>query len=381
MLKTKTITYKPLYRQVIEEIEKKLGYPSTSSWETQLSRDLTGPNISETRFNALDYGSASGINTVISNYLPNNVRSGLQVVATNPISDYIIVEAGEGLVRGVINKINTNTSIRIPFDDTTQMFYILLSKNGLRVDRTVEYNDLNLAQIIIPSPGTTAVIRDVKDDNNPLDGYISMVNQYYLYGDLSGNFNEDTIELLRNNIGEVLADNLIGNIRLSENLKIINTASTLELDSNSMKIMDANGSILAKFNTYGVFFYNAGGVELSRFTAIDARVGNIKILPNAIQSVNFITNVSGFRILDNGNAEFNDVNLRGILYATTIMENITFGEGVTIIGDLNFDDDIALKAGKKLIFDRDLGRDTYWVYNNATAYLEGWVDGTKRVEL
>jgi len=40
----------------------------------------------------------------------------------------------------------------------------------------------------------------------------------------------------------------------------------------------------------------------------------------------------------------------------------------------------AIPSGEKLIFEGLLG-DTYWTYNSATAYLEGWVDGTKRIEM
>ena len=31
--------------------------------------------------------------------------------------------------------------------------------------------------------------------------------------------------------------------------------------------------------------------------------------------------------------------------------------------------------------DHNYGADTYWVYNIITEYLEGWVDGVKRIEL
>ena len=205
--------------------------------------------------------------------------------------------------------------------------------------------------------------------------------QYYLYGDLQGNFNEDTVELMRNNIGRILSDNLIGNIKLSENLKIINTAGTLELDSSQVLVKDTSGNVLSRFNKNGVYFYNYGGVEISRFTAYDAKMGNIEITPNSIESTNFISQVSGFRIQDNGNAEFNDVVVRGSIYTATIRENLYIAPGISFIGDVIFDGDIQLNSGDKLTFDADLGADTYWVYNSVTAYLEGWVDGVKRIEL
>ncbi len=374
-------THKPLYSHIIDEIEAKIGYTDRLRWEDKLNQNLTGATLSDSRFSAFDIATNGGIATIVNNYLPNQIRSGLLVRQTDPVSDKVIVEPGEGLVRGQIVELKTETEIRIPFDETTQVYYIVLFEHGVRVDQVVEYNDLNIARIVIPEPGVTAQVRDTFDEENPIDAYISMDLQYYLFGDLHGNFDDDTIELLRNNIGEILADNLIGNIRLSENLKIINTQGSLSIDSKSIEIKNDAGSVLAKFNSNGVFFFDNGGVELSRFTGDDARVGNIRITSSSIQSNNFATGLFGFRIQDNGNAEFNDVNLRGTLFATTITENITIQPGVTFLGDTIFDGNLALNAGDRLVFDNDLGADSYWVYNSVTNYLEGWVDGTKRMEL
>jgi hypothetical protein len=107
----------------------------------------------------------------------------------------------------------------------------------------------------------------------------------------------------------------------------------------------------------------------------------MNVTPHTFQSGNYIANVSGFVIYDYGDAEFNNIRLRGTLYTSTIAENIYINPDIRFIGDLNLDDDLALLAGKKLIFDRDMGQDTYWKYNPDTAYLEGWVDGDKRIEL
>jgi hypothetical protein len=42
--------------------------------------------------------------------------------------------------------------------------------------------------------------------------------------------------------------------------------------------------------------------------------------------------------------------------------------------------DIAIQANQKVNFEGITGG-TYWKYNSTTAYLEGWVDGSKRIEL
>jgi len=375
------VTYKPLYTHVQEEIDSRLGFADNTKWEDKLNQALTGPHLSDQRYSAYDLATDGNIATIVTNYLPNQIRSGLRVSAEYPVSDKVVVEPGEGLVRGKLVDLKTETTIRIPFSDTIQTFYIVLFEDGVRVDQTVEYNDLMIAQIVVPEPGTTAQVRDKFDEDNPLDAYISMDMEYYLYGDLHGNFDEDTIELLRNNIGEILADNLIGNIRLSEDLKIINTQGSLSMDSRGIEINNPDGITLAKFNSGGVFFYNSGAIEISRFTGNDARVGNIKITQSSMQSDNFVPDLYGFRIQDDGNAEFNDVKLRGTLYAVTITENITVAEGVTFIGTTIFDGNLSINSGDKMVLDADAGADTYWKYNSSTGYLEGWVDGIKRIEL
>lgn len=55
-------------------------------------------------------------------------------------------------------------------------------------------------------------------------------------------------------------------------------------------------------------------------------------------------------------------------------------ETASFVGDVEFRGDIAVKADRKILFDGITG-DTFWRYNSLTKYLEGWVDGAKRIEL
>jgi len=348
-----SVTYKNLYTLTVEEINKRMQYNTTSSYDRQL--DTGVESIFADRDNAI-----SAVQYVLSEALPSTIIDGLEVEATNPITDTVIINPGKGCAGGYLYTLTEQMTIKIPFDSNVSVLYIVLYKNSIIIQKDSNTTSLLLAKIVIPTPGTTRLVQDTKDTSP--NAYIVNFKEYKLYGH-KGKFEEDTIELLRDNMMPILTDLLIGSLKLSENLKIINTAGSMVLDSNSMQFFDVDGS------------------ELAYFGSMLARVGNISITPHTIQSGNYVFNETGFIMYDNGDCEFNNIRLRGTLYATTIEENIYITEGVTFIGDMNFDDDIALKAGKKLIFDRDLGRDTYWVYNNATAYLEGWVDGTKRVEL
>jgi hypothetical protein len=147
-------------------------------------------------------------------------------------------------------------------------------------------------------------------------------NKYIESGD--DKFEEDSRDLLRNNIGDILADNLIGNIRLSENLKITNTQGTLELDSKAVKIYDEQQHKMAEFNRRGTFFYDINGREVAKFAVDGAKVGNILITRNTLQSGNFISGNlgSGFQIKDDGDAEFNNIRARG-KFTTSVFEKET----------------------------------------------------------
>jgi len=367
-------TYKSLYQYVEEVIDKRSTFSTTASYENQLTRDSISPVL-----NRQDLTPITSTQNILADALLNRILTGLTVLATSPISNKVIVEAGSGTVDGWVYTLNAPITLTIPLDSNTVVFYIVLYKDSIGIEASFSPLKLTIAKIVVPSPGITAYIQDDKDDS--LNAYIVNFFEYRLYGNSYGKFEEDTIELLRNNISPILSDNLIGNIRLTEDLKIINTSGTLELNSNSLKFYDSDTNKLSEFNTEGIYFYDIGSNILAKFTKEGAQIGNIALLPESIQSTNYVPNSAGFVIYSDGDAEFNSIRLRGTLYTVYISENVYIQPGVTFIGQMNFNDDIALLADHKLIFDRDMSSDTYWVYNSSTQYLEGWVDGIKRIEL
>ena len=308
------LTYKNLFTLVKEEIEKRQKYPYVSDYDKQLSRDKPLFISTEASSGRVDIDIAdviTAVHNLLRETLQPTIISGLTVSATSPISSKVIVSSGKGSVGGEVYELASDITLAIPFNSYNHVFYINLYKDTIEVETNQHPSKLTVAKIIVPKPGTTSLVQDTKDDS--WNAYIVNFREVHFYQDSTGKLEEDSIEVLRDSIGKVLADNLIGNIRLSENLKIINTAGTLELNSDSLKLYDENDNLLAKFNEKGVYFYNTDGVELARFTNIDARIGNILITENTIQSENFVSGTlgSGFRIRDNGNAEFNNVLVRG----------------------------------------------------------------------
>jgi hypothetical protein len=274
---------------------------------------LSAPFTGDGRSDASTAELIQAVHNLLGEALPSWIISGLAVTATSPISATVTVGSGKGTAGGKIYELKQNVDIPIPFDSSHYVFYLSLWDNRIIVDSSYNPKRLTIAKIVVPKPGITSYIQNTKD--NSWNAYIVMFREYKLYGDANGYLEEDSIEFLRDNMRYLLADNIIGNIRLSENLKILNTEGTVELDSQSLKIKDTSENLLAKFNRNGVYFYNTSGVEMARFTTSDARVGNIVITTNSIQSGNYAGGVRGFKIGDNGDVEFQNATLRGTIYA------------------------------------------------------------------
>jgi hypothetical protein len=308
------VTYKNLFSLVDEQITKRIRYIDTDQYHTQATRTKVEPFLM-TGTSTSDVSVASivaAIFEILKEVIPSQILEGLEVEATTPESDSIIIRSGKGTAGGQVYQLLEDTTLIVPFNDYIRVFYVNLYRDRILVETYTGHDMLLIAKIVVPQPGITDRIINTRDGS--WDAYIQSFHEYKLYG-VNDKFEEDTIELLRDNIGEILADNIIGNIRLSENLKIINTAGTLELDSDKLLLKSLTGTTLAKFTQRGVYFNNSSGVEMAKFSIEGAHIGNIEILSNAIQSRNFVTGNSGFKITDTGEAEFNDIVVRGTIYA------------------------------------------------------------------
>lgn len=351
-----SVSYKSLYEQVVATIEAQTTYSQGLKTSDQLKRQAIAPLSGNALSDVTSAAIVNSIQTLLSDIIKPRIISGLFVKATNPSSGSVIVEAGRGVSYGRYYELRADTTVTIPFDNKTEIFYIVLFENAIMIDKSYDFRKLVLAKIIVPKPGTTSFIIDNKDENNLYDAYIINQKEYYLHGDKYGNFEEDTIELLRENINPILADNLIGNIRLTEDLKITNTAGTLELDSKEMRLKDTNNTTSMRLNRNGTFFYDENGREIARFSTDSARVGNIVILKDGIQSGNFVSGAlgSGFQIKDSGDAEFNNIRARG-KFTTSVFEK----ETISSIG------------GNLLVADSDVLAEDMTASNDSTLKISG----------
>lgn len=304
-------TYSTLFPQVVSEINKRSGREiiTTDSRYAVQPAGIGG---------SLDSRSLAEVITTIASDLADLIEpyiiSGFDVTAESPPSDSVLVEAGTCISNGRKWEIETDTTLKIPFDSSTHVFYICVYNNAFEINRTHDSTKCEICKIIVPRPGTTSRIVDDK----PSDGYdayiVSAKDAVYKE---EQEFDDASVEKLRDVIGDVLADNIIGNLRLSENMKILNTSGTLELNSQEVKFLDVDENVLANFKPTGLYFYNVSGAELAKFTTAVARIGSIAIFHDRLQSTNFSEGLTGFRIKSSGDVEFNNATFRGILYATS----------------------------------------------------------------
>lgn len=305
-------TYKDLYRLIREEIDKGKQYQDTKRFRNQLDRGALAPAFPNSVSDIRAADLITTIQNMLDRTLPQFIKTGLDVTQTDPVSSSIIITAGEASKGANLYELSEDVTLPMPFNPTTFVWYVNLFRDRIMIEKTERDNAVTLAKIIVPVPGSASKIYTKKADREDLlDAYIVSFKEFKLYKDVYDNLEEDSLELLRANIGPVLGDNIIGNIRLSENLKIINTQGTLTLNSDSMLLSNVDGLVLAKFNRNGTFYYDENGIELARFTSTDSRIGNILITKNSIQSADYISENKGFKITDSGFAEFDNVRVRG----------------------------------------------------------------------
>jgi hypothetical protein len=315
------VTYQDLFSLVSTEIQKQIQFRDTITFRNQLSRQGLGlmPLASNATSDLRAAEIITSIQTLLKEALPNYILQGLQVNASEVEDEYITITAGKGSVGGALYTLLEDVTIEVPFDNVNSVFYVYLFKDRVMISANVVTSALLLAKIIVPRPGTTYKVYDYKDErDDDWQAYIVSFQEFKLYQDKNGRLEEDSLDKFRDNIGQILADNIIGNIRLSEDLKIINTQGSLEMDSQSILIKNRASTVLARFDTDGTRYYNSSGEEIAKFTTDEARVGNILITTSTIQSDDFVSGAlgRGFQIKDTGEAEFNDIRLRGKLTAS-----------------------------------------------------------------
>jgi hypothetical protein len=356
------VTYKDLNRLVQEQIDKSLTFQNPKTYQNQLDRQSVSIQGGDSHSDISSAQLISAVQNLLKQALPDVIIEGLVVEASSPASSNVIVRKGRGSRGGQVFVLLEDTTIPVPISTTIDtVLYLCLYKNTIIFSAENHPEYLKLAKVIIPLPGQTFKFYNNASERPDLNqGYIQTYQEFKLYSDPYDNLEEDSLEKFRKNIGPILADNIIGNIRLSENLKISNTQGSLEMDSSSIKLFDTDGDLQAKFDRRGTFFYDANNSEVARFTRDDARIGNILIQRDSIGSANYVSGPlgSGFEITDSGDAEFNNIRARG-KFTTSVFEKDTISSvgGSLLVSDsdvLNADMSAGEVSSTELLTDGDM---------------------------
>ena len=255
-----------------------------------------------------------GIATNLAQMIQPWIRNGLDITADSPPSEFINITSGSGVAGGQIQILNQTSKVRVPMDGQTTVFFLLLKEGAISFNNTERDDSLTLGKVIVPMPAVTNKILDDKPINNALDGYI--ISGKDMYFDEDQVFDDASVAVLKDAFARIAAETIFGTLRLSESLKIQNTAGSLVMDSKELRLLYPSTEIGAKFNKDGTFFYNTSGAEVAKFSKDGADIGNIQITTSSIQSKNYIANSRGFKIGDDGNVEFDNAVLRGTIYAS-----------------------------------------------------------------
>lgn len=278
----------------------------------------------------------------IQNGIGSFIVSGLDVRATEPPSNYVLISTGLAYVQGKKVGLNSEQLFAVDLSKADSLYIYLTVAGALGCDARPVGPSVVLARIDKKQSYANQIVDDASDTQNGA----FIVSAKDILFENRHEFDDDSIAALKNTLQIIFAENIFGSLRLSENLQITNTQGTLVLDSCQMKLLDPNKNLLARFNANGVFFYSAIGEEYSHFGKCSARVGNIKITPNSLESSNFTSNEVGFQIKSDGNAEFNNVTVRGTIYANLgAIGGWTIGTTKLTGGDAELDSAGILKLG------------------------------------
>lgn|GEM_PF-4174760 len=352
----KTITTKPL-TGVLKELVKGVvsGQDSTPSIERLLD------SASANRVNQAGIVSTSDPYTVnqineISSYLfrfqdfirngigPKIVK-GLDVIATSPPTTEVRITSGFGYIDGQKIELLSNILLNVDLTQSDSVYVFINQAGAVAADIAVPELALILGKIVRQSSLSSKIQNaGTLSGGNDIDAYI--VSAKDLLFDNNYRFDDDSLVAIRNTLQTLFAENLFGTLKLSENLTIQNTQGSLILDATQLRIQDPQQNPLLKMNANGVFFYNSVGDEISHFGRATARVGNIRITPNSLESVNFGAGLNGFRIGSDGNAEFNNVTVRGTIFATQgVVGNWAIGATQLTGGNVTLDSSGVIKVG------------------------------------
>ena len=180
------------------------------------------------------------------------ILDGLEITTVD--NKNIKITAGSGITPGkelLVLGYDVVVNAALPLD--LGVYYVVLEKdNNISIRDTEVELGVTVSKLIIQNSISVMVYDDREND---FDGYVFSAREETFSNDFK--INDSTIPQLRNFMTELLASNLIGEIRLNENLTLSNDRGTMQASSESIQ------------------FFNNAGAELAKYGGTEARIGNI----------------------------------------------------------------------------------------------------------
>jgi len=226
-------------------------------------------------------GDQNALAAIVETLAPR-INEGLRCYATRPTSDSVYVDPGSGYSKGQIYHLASRTTVPIPITEqpNAQVWWVVLTGNEqILVKRTRDiFQDVVIAKIIAGHTDV-AVIRDNAPENvDDHDAYLISGRDIMLQPNVE--FDDASIEAIQNVTDRVRASALIGDLVVSEQLKILSSDGSIRF-TDAMRIYDPDDNLLMILSRDGLYFYTASGAPLARFTGEEgaSRVGGIRVTP------------------------------------------------------------------------------------------------------
>ena len=287
------------------------------------------------------------------------IQFGLDLSLDDPQT--IQVTPGEGLTNNnQLYKVNANITLLIDMPLSGTHFILLIEDNTISIGLNEHDDAVTLGKIIVQNIESDIITENREND---FDAFLYTVHEIDF--DNIFQIDDSTIPKLRNFMEEVLASSLVGEINLTEHLKIANARGTVDMDSENIIFYDNNHDEIAKYGGYEARIGNIvlepdrirsknyssrlSGFEINKngnITAIQGFIGNIVLDRNGIHSSNYESGSDGFNISKDGDVEFNEATFRGHIEAPsgeiggwyileTLLESAESGSRIELNSDKN----------------------------------------------
>jgi len=169
------------------------------------------------------------------------IISGLEVIASTPPSMSVTIKSGFGYIEGRRVEVAEDTLITVP---TGKAVWYVLVNAGVRISKYPLNAGLIAAKIILQAESLRIVQEKVLIEGP--DGYL--IDGRSVYSAMKYDPSDPAFRYaIAEALPDIFAENIFGELTLSEKLRLVNARGTMEARSDGMRFFDTSGRILAEY--------------------------------------------------------------------------------------------------------------------------------------